>query len=303
MNHEMKQWIVATRPWSFPASVMPAIVTISFFFCLSRTQELSGNFDWINGILAVVGVVLFHMSGNLISDYFDYRKGVDRKETFGSSRMLVDGVFSPREIFLFGIVSLVMGVALGLILVARTGLELLPIGIAGVIACLFYYKFKYVALGDLMIFIVFGILIALGTAFVMTGEVYLPILFVSAPIGFLIVNILHANNTRDIFHDGKAHIRTSAMLMGIKASKVKYALLASLSYGWVVVLVLMQRLSPFCLLIFITLPVMVKGVKLMNMAEIERPEIIKDLDGHSAKLVLLFSMLFAVSNFLTPLVW
>lgn len=117
---------------------------------------------------------------------------------------------------------LLTGILLGLYLMMRTGLPLLFIGLVGVLSATLYYKFKYVALGDLMIFICYGLAIALGTVYVMTGQLVWAVLPVSAPLGLLIVAILHANNTRDIEQDRSAGIRTLAMNQGLEGAQVTY---------------------------------------------------------------------------------
>lgn len=290
----MKKWIIATRPWSFPASAMPAIATITFV-----GWKFGVDVNWLNGFLALLGAVFFQTAGNLIGDYYDFRYKVDRKESFGSSRMLVDGVFSPQTILNFGLVMLALGSAIGLLLLYRSGLHLLWIGVLGVLGTYFYYLFKYKALGDLTIFIIYGQLIALGTGYVMTNTLDWQILLVSVPIGFLVVNILHANNTRDIKHDGQAHIQTFAMLLGVERSRLYYMILALSSYLSVGCLVAFQQLPVLCLSVLLTLPIALKNIRLMKTAMVDQPENIKDLDASSAQLVMTFSLLFSGANVLT----
>ena len=113
MSPTTKNWIIATRPWSFPASAMPALFAMAYVFYMQDSIE---SIHWGYGVAALLGAVLFQASGNLIGDYFDYMYKVDRKESLGSSRMLVDGVFTPKTIFWFGIIVLCMGLLLGLFL-------------------------------------------------------------------------------------------------------------------------------------------------------------------------------------------
>ena len=87
MKHTFKDWFLATRPWSFPASAMPVMVTL--FYLWWRGYELSWGF----GIWAVLNVVVFHACGNTWSDYFDYKKGVDADDTYGN-KTLTDGLFT-----------------------------------------------------------------------------------------------------------------------------------------------------------------------------------------------------------------
>lgn len=291
----MNKWILATRPWSFPASAMPALLAISFVFFQKNNFD---NVSWILGILALLGAVCFQIAGNLIGDYFDFKYKVDRKDTFGSSRLLVEGVFQPSTIYKFGVSVLIAGILLGLILMYFSGGDLLWIGIAGALGTYFYYRLKFIALGDLLIFIIYGPLIGLGTAYVMTGTLHWEILLVEIPVAFLVVNILHANNTRDIRDDGKANIKTQAMLLGIKGSKIQYIVLALGAYVAVALMVAVGLLHSLTLSVFLSIPIALKNIKQMQLAKIEEPENIKMLDASSAQLVMIFTLLFSVSNFI-----
>ena len=224
----MKRWIIATRPWSFPASAMPALTIMVYLMWQQQMTDSVMDLNYWGGFLAIVGVVLFQAAGNLISDYYDYKYGVDRPETFGSARLIVDGVFKPTTILIYGIIVLYFGVFIGIYLIFTCGLQLLWIGGVGIVGTYFYYFFKYRALGDLLIFILYGQLIALGMGYVMTGSLLPELLLISAPVGLLVVNILHANNTRDVMHDAHAGITTLAMRLGMRGSKVEFWLMNGL---------------------------------------------------------------------------
>lgn len=299
MKQPIKNWVVATRPWSFPASTMPALLTISYLFF--KKEEFSGEINWWFGIIALLGVIFVHAAGNLISDYFDFKKNIDRKESFGSSRMLVDGIFQPKIILIFGLVLLLIGSIIGLVLTVFTGIDLLWIGLIGVFGTYFYYKFKSIALGDLLIFIIYGPLIGLGTAFVMTNDLIWEVLLLNVPVAMLVVNILHANNTRDIKHDGMANIKTQAMLLGVKGSKIQYVVLALGAYIMLIFMNAIGMVHPVTLLTLLTVPVALKNIRIMMKADIEKPELIKDLDGMSAQLVMMFALLFSILNFISVL--
>lgn len=295
MSPTAKNWILAIRPWSFPASTMPALLVISYMFLNQNTYV---EINWWYGIIALLGAVIFHASGNLVSDYFDYKHKVDRKESFGSSHMLVEGVFTPKAILSLGIVFMVIGILIGFFLLFNTGMDLLWIGAIGVLGTFFYYKFKYAALGDLLIFIIYGPLIGFGTAFVMTNHLQWEVILLTIPVALLVVNILHSNNTRDIRDDAKANIKTLAMKLGVEGSKVQYIINAMSAYIAVSLMVVFGMLHPLSLVVFVTLPLALKNIKTMQLAEIEKPELIKDLDAASAQLVMAFSLLFSLSNFI-----
>ncbi|GAB1415165.1 1,4-dihydroxy-2-naphthoate octaprenyltransferase [Paludibacter sp.] len=295
MKQPLKNWIIAFRPWAFPASTMPVILTMSYLFYEYDAFNLDLQ-NWYYGFYALIGVMFVHAGSNLISDYFDYKNNIDRKETFGSSRMIVDGVFKPSTILNYGIILLGIGAVIGLVLAVFVGPHLLWIGLLGVIGAFFYYKFKFAALGDLLIFIIYGPLIGLGTAYVMSSELYWKVLLINIPIAMLVVNILHANNTRDIKHDAVANIKTQAMLLGLKGSKIQYVVLSLGAYVVLMVLNAFGIVHPLTLITLITLPIALKNNKLMMKAEINKPEIIKNLDAMSAQLVVAFGLLFSIMN-------
>jgi len=295
---KLKDWIIAVRPWSFPASSMPALVTFVYVFFLYKQQaEIYPN--WIFGVLSIIGAVIFQISGNLISDYFDYKQGVDREDTFGSSRLLVNKTFVPETILHLGLFFTVLGMIIGFYLFYHTGWFLLIIGGIGVIAALFYYFFKYRALGDLLIFIIYGPMITLGTFYSMTSGIDWNVIWLSIPIGCITVNILHANNTRDIAHDKRAHIRTLAMQLGIKGSIIEYVSLITLAYLSLLVMVVTGFLHWLVIGALITLPVAIRNCKIMRTASVDSPSNILDLDVKTAQLQLVFSTLFAILIFIS----
>jgi 1,4-dihydroxy-2-naphthoate octaprenyltransferase len=297
----MNKWMLATRPWSLPASFFPALIAFVYAFwsvhdVLVHPAEgwaLIGSApSWLLGVLAILGAVIFQVAGNLISDYYDFNHGVDRVGTFGSSRMLVDGVFAPKQILNFGLLALCVGIFIGIFIFLSAGPHILWIGLLGVLGTYFYYILKYHALGDLCIFIIFGILISLGVFYSMLSILDWHILAVSAPIGLLIVNILHANNTRDIRDDGKASITTQAMLLGLKGSEYKYAAYTILSYIGILICCIFGILPWPCAAVVLTVPLAVRNIRCMFSARsTEHPEVIKSLDGMTAQLVIAFGLL------------
>ena len=301
----MNNWILATRPWSLPASFVPALIAFAYAFWSVKSgitypggmgwhEPLSSWSvpSWLLGIFAVCGAVIFQIAGNLISDYYDFNHGVDRAGTFGSSRMLVNGVFTPRQILNFGLMALAIGIFIGMLTFLFAGPHILWIGSLGVTGTYFYYILKYHALGDLCIFIIFGILVPLGVTYSMTSTLDWHIVAVTAPIGLLIVNILHANNTRDIRDDGKASITTQAMLLGLKCSKYKYVVYTILAYAGILACCILGILPWTCVAVVLTAPIAVRNTKCMFSAHsTDHPEAIKSLDSMTAQLVIAFGLI------------
>lgn len=293
-NH-IKNYIFATRPWSFPASAMPALVAFTFVFYLHQTTEFV-SVSWVNGVLATVGAVIFHAAGNLFGDYYDYVNGVDKDKKTGEVPMLVSGLFQPKTMFVFGITVVTIGIILGLYLMSQSGLPLLIIGLIGTLSAVFYYKLKYIALGELVIFVAFSQLIALGVVYVMTSQLVWSSLLVIAPVGMLVAAILHANNTRDSILDKKAGIKTQAIILGIDGSKVFYQTLLLAPYILVAIIVKFNILHPYSFAVLLSFPIALRAIKKMKQVRLSSLRDIETLDVDTAKLVTIFSLLLIAGN-------
>ena len=296
---ELKYWIIAAHPWSFPASGSPALIAYSYVFYMYKTGQIS-DVNWINGIIAFFGAIIFHMAGNLIGDYQDYKSGVDQLEKTGPFRVLVHKIFKPRTILIYGYIVLLIGILIGAYLFLQTGVPLIYIGLFGIVSATLYYKFKYIALGDIIIFLSFGLMVVLGMVYVMTGIINWWSLLIASPVGLLIVAILHANNTRDMLQDKKAGIKTQAMNLGLEGAQVVYQTILLFTYMLVALIVLFNLLHPLVFIVLITMPMALKNIKLMKQATIEDLGIIRFLDTDTAKLVFVFSLLFSAANFIAP---
>ena len=295
MKHTLKEWFMVTRPWGYALSIMPAALAVAYVFFENSITPLDVN--WWYGILAVIASPILQAGGNMMSDYFDYKNNVDREETYGSSRMLVNKQFQPREVYWFSISMMVIGNIIGIYLLLNTSWHLLWIGLAGIIGSYFYFFMKYRALGDLNIFIIYGQLISLGTYLVMTNALSWKMLLVAAAPGFLIVNVLHANNTRDIKHDSVAKIKTAAMHLGIKGSIIYYTVFTYGAYLLIGLCVVFGIQHWATLIIFISFPMALKLIKQMRTADKEKPENIQRLDEGTAQLVMVYMLLLVIGNF------
>ena len=295
MKHTLKEWFMVTRPWGYALSILPAALAVAYVFFENSVTPLDVN--WWYGILAVIASPILQAGGNMMSDYYDYKNNVDRKETYGSSRMLVNKQFEPREVYWFSISMMVIGNIIGIYLLLNTSWHLLWIGLAGIIGSYFYFFMKYRALGDLNIFIIYGQLISLGTYLVMTNALSWKMLLVAAAPGFLIVNVLHANNTRDIKHDSVAKIKTAAMHLGIKGSIIYYTVFTYGAYLLIGLCVVFGIQHWATLIIFISFPMALKLIKQMRTADKEKPENIQRLDEGTAQLVMVYMLLLVIGNF------
>lgn len=294
-KHSPKDWVIATRPWSFPASAMPVLVTLGYLFWSGH------QVNWIIGILTIVNVVLFHAAGNTWSDYKDYKSGVDREDTVGGLS-IVSGQFKPEEIKSLSLTLFAIAVAGGLALTCFTGITTLYFGLAGALLTVFYPWLKYHALGDVDIFLTYSVLPVLGTSFVASGEIHLSTLVLSVPVGLITVAILHSNNTRDIEQDKRAGIKTFAMCVGGKVATALYCLEMLVPFVWVVACVVLGLLPGWCFLVIASAKLAFNNAGQALKYNKEGMKAMVGMDEKTAQLQLAFSVLMFVS-FVTAAMW
>ncbi|MBQ7254108.1 MAG: prenyltransferase [Bacteroidales bacterium] len=285
----MKRWFLATRPWSFVVSATPVVATALFLLY----KYGGGNINWINVMLALIGIILFHAAGNVYSDYYDYKTGIDSKDAY-CVQSLLNGDFTPGQYFKLAMWLLAAGIVVGLVLTLRSGWPLLVIGGAGCLLTLLYPWTKFHALGDADIFIAFGILPMIGTAFVATGAIDWSTLLLSIPVGCVTVAVLHANNTRDIPTDSAAGAKSFAKVIGPKASMWWYIILISLPCLYTIAAVICGVFPVWCLLIAISLPVVVKNIRQALRYRTDGLCAFNQLDLMTAKLQMVSGLMLCV---------
>ena len=284
----MKTYFLATRPWSFSVSALPVLVTTAGLFSMGYPVS------WGMALWATLGIVLFHAAGNTLSDYYDFTRGVDAADTYGAKTLLAGEMTAP-QMKRFAYTLFVIASLNGLAIAWASSWQLLWIGITGGIVAFFYSVLKFRAMGDVAIFINFGILPALGTAIAVlpcslfdtayTDALWLVLTFIPVTNA-----VLHANNTRDIPTDSRAHIRTLPMIIGLKASRIIYCVEVLLPCFWAVVCILAGKLPWGALLILLSLPIAFGNCRTMMRFPADR-DAINHLDEQTAKQQLISSLL------------
>jgi 1,4-dihydroxy-2-naphthoate octaprenyltransferase len=233
----IKKWLTAMRPWALPASTMPVIFGTSLAVVIGQASLDVGRF-----LLAFLAMVVLHSAANVLSDVHDFRRGLDTMVT-PVSGAIVRGWVTPKQAVLFSICLWLIGAALGVLLVLMTGTVLLIIGIIGILIGVFYAGLKYHALGDLAVFLNFGILGSLGAWVVQTkGFSWIPVVW-TIPMALLVSAILHANNWRDVATDTQKKVTTIASLFGDRGSLFYYAFLIFGPFVIVFGLILFPRMT------------------------------------------------------------
>lgn len=294
-KHGFKSWLIATRPWSFPASSMPVVAAVAFLYW--RGCEI----NWLVSLWTLLNVIVFHAAGNTWSDYYDFIKGVDREDTVGGMS-ITSGEFAPGEIRRLALILFAIAALSGAFLVAVAGLPVLWFGLAGAFFTLCYPWLKFHALGDADIFCTYSLLPLLGTSFIATGAINCEVLWLSVPIGFITMGILHCNNMRDTEHDKRADIKTFAMLVGKRVSIALYCLEMILPFVWVVAGIAFGLFPLWSLLVLLALkPAIDNSRKAVRFAK-EGFDALVGVDEATAMLQLMFSLLLSVSFVVAALV-
>ena len=285
-------WMQAVRPFSFTASITPVLLGSALAY-----HEL-GYLRPLYFVLAVLGGLLLHAGTNLVAEYFDFKVGADTLTTFGSSRILVEGLMKPPQVLVGGLVAFSISFLIGLFLAWKLGWVIVWLGLAGLIGGYYYtahpFGYKYRALGEPLVFMLMGPLMVFGGYFVQTGRVvWLPI-WVSLPVGLLVAAILHANNLRDIPDDIRAGFKTIPILTGWAFTTWSYRLLLATAYLSVVLMAALKAAPWWTLLVMLTIPVSLKLYQAVARAEPLTPKALATLDIATAQLHFQFGLALTI---------
>jgi len=291
-----RNWFLASRPWSFTMTAISVSVG-------SALAAIDGPFDVLLALLALLSAVLLHAATNLINDYYDVVNGVDTVQAATAQyrpHPLVEGRLPLEQVrwAAYGLFSL--AAAIGIYMTLVCGWVVLVIGLTGLLAGLTYtappLKYKYVALGEVSVFLMWGPLMVEGAYFVQRQGLSLQALWVSLPFGVLVALVLLANNIRDIDHDRQRGIRTLAILLGHRMGLQTYLALMVLAYAGILALALSGVLTLWGLIIFISLPLAIKLLRQMTRA------IPSNADAMTAKLDTAFGLLLVAALILEGVV-
>jgi 1,4-dihydroxy-2-naphthoate octaprenyltransferase len=213
-------WLEAARPKTLPAAVIPVLVG-------SALAWRADAFAWFPALLCLGFSLLVQIGTNFANDYGDFVKGADTAERLGPRRAVAAGLIAPRAMAAAAVTTFTIAFAVGLGLVWIRGWELLPVGIVSLLFGWAYtsgpYPLAYHGLGDVFVFIFFGLVAVGGTFYVQAGELPLVVLLAAVPIGLLATNILVVNNHRDADTDARAHKRTLVVRFGRGFAVAQYA--------------------------------------------------------------------------------
>ncbi len=243
----------AVRPFAFPTSIFP--ITIGSFFYWGT---LSNTIDWPLFILTLLCGVSIHAGTNLNNDYWDYLKGVDSSQSFGSSKMLPLKLLLPKQVKNLVVLLFVIALGLGILLGILSDYRVSLIALLGILSGYYYtappIQFKYRGLGPILVFIMKGPLMILVGGMVQNSQWSTDLLALSFPIGCLVSLILQANDIRDMYWDNCGGITTMALYLGKELAVTVFSFMGSMVFIAIPILVWLEMLSWIALLTWMFLP-------------------------------------------------
>lgn len=285
----LQAWLLAIRPKTLPAAVSPVLVGTALAMA-------DGVFAPWPATAALVGAVLIQIGTNLANDYFDYVKGTDIEGRKGPTRVAQSGLISIAHLRLGIAVTFVLAALVGLYLVSVGGWPILVIGAASLISALAYtggpFPLGYHGLGDLFVFLFFGLVAVCGTYYVQALSLTAAAVVAAVPIGTLTVAILVVNNLRDIETDRQTGKRTLAVMIGPQGTRLEYIVLLAVAYGVSVMFWLVGWSKVWVLLPWITAPLALRLIQTLYRTTQGQP-LNRALAG-TANLDLAFGLLFAL---------
>ena len=256
---KLKRWLLVIRAPFLPLSVVLAFLGT----CIAWYD---GAFHLGYALLASFGLLLAHISVDVLNEYFDYKSGVDlateRTPFSGGSGALPAGLITPRQALWLGLASFLLIIPIGVYFVIVKGWLLLPLLL---VAALFIFLYTPVILKlrwpEWVPGLGMGALPVLGIYFIQTGEYTLHAFIASIPSGILVHNLLLLNEFPDTGADKKAGRKTLPITMGKAKASIVYSVLAVAVYLWIIGGVVAGIMPPYCLIALLTLPFAIKAIQ------------------------------------------
>jgi len=251
MRGSARIWFMAARPRTLPAAVAPVLVGTA----LAAADDV---FHPLTFAATLIGAIFIQVGTNLSNDYSDARRGADAEDRLGPVRVTAGGLVPPRQVLVATYASFGVAVLVGCYLVAVAGPELLLVGAASILAGVLYTggprPYGYEGLGEVFVFLFFGIVAVTGSYFVQTEDLIWEAFVLAVPVGLLAAAILLVNNIRDVDTDRRAGKRTLAVRLGRARARTAYAASVLAAFPLALVPWIEGSLGPTLLLPLAALP-------------------------------------------------
>jgi 1,4-dihydroxy-2-naphthoate octaprenyltransferase len=254
-------WLMAARPRTLPAAVAPVLVGTALAGYLHVFHPL-------RFVAAMLGAVFIQVGTNLSNDYSDARRGADAEDRLGPVRVTAGGLVPPRQVLIATYVTFALAVLAGVYLIVVAGWQLLLVGAASILAGVAYTggpkPYGYEGLGEVFVFLFFGVVAVAGSFFVQTKHLDWEAFALSVPVGLLAAAILVVNNIRDIDSDRRARKRTLAVRMGRERTRNLFAAIIYLAYLLVPITWLFGPVKAWVMLPWLSAPLATRVVRVVR---------------------------------------
>jgi 1,4-dihydroxy-2-naphthoate octaprenyltransferase len=252
---------MAARPRTLPAAVAPVLVGTAL-------AGYTGVFHPLRFVAALLGAIFIQVGTNLSNDYSDARRGADAEDRLGPVRVTAGGLVPPRQVLVATYVTFGLAVLAGAYLIAVAGWQLLLVGAASILAGVAYTggpkPYGYEGLGEVFVFLFFGVVAVAGSFFVQTQDLDWEAFALSVPVGLLAAAILVVNNVRDIDSDRRAGKRTLAVRIGRERTRTLFAATLYLAYVLVPITWLFGPVQAWIMLTWFSLPLAVRVIRVVR---------------------------------------
>ncbi len=280
-------WVLASRPRTLAAAIVPVIVG-------SSIAIRDGLFQPLAAFIALLCSILIQVGTNYVNDLFDFLHGTDKEDRTGPQRAVASGIISVTEMKIGIYISFGLSFVLGMYLVSIGGWFILFLGVISILAGVAYtagpFPLAYNGLGDIAVFIFFGFVGTVGTYYVQTLTITSMAFWSSVPVGALITNILVVNNYRDREEDRSNGKNTLAVIFGEKFTRLQYLTFMIVSYAILFVVYFTYKKSLWIFLPLLSLPISIKLIRMIY--SLRGKELNKTLEL-TAKLSAIYGLLFA----------
>ena len=293
MKNKIKIWLECFRLRTLPVSLSGVIIAIGL-------AVWHGHFKWVPAVICLVFAVMAQIVSNTANEYFDYLQGADKPGRVGPRRGVTEGDIKPTTLrnVTFGLLALAC--AVGCCLIPYGGWWLLPVGIIIALAALAYstgpYPLSYHGLGELTVFIFFGLVPVNLTYYVQALRIDPLVVMASITIGLLGVNVLLVNNYRDVEDDREAGKRTSVVIFGRAPAALAYLINGYAGMGMLSVLWVMIVLGKVMPLWVLVIPVIYLVLHTATWYKLTHREgsALNPLLGETARNMLIFTLLMTI---------
>jgi 1,4-dihydroxy-2-naphthoate octaprenyltransferase len=291
---EVRIWLMAARPRTLPAAVAPVLVGTALAGYLHVFHPL-------RFLAALLGAIFIQVGTNLSNDYSDARRGADAEDRLGPVRVTAGGLVPPRQVLVATYVTFGLAVLAGVYLIIVAGWQLLLVGAASILAGVAYTggpkPYGYEGLGEVFVFLFFGVVAVAGSFFVQTRHLDWEAFALSVPVGLLAAAILVVNNVRDIDSDRRARKRTLAVRLGRERTRTLFAVTVYLAYLLVPVTWIFGPVTAWVLLPWLSIMLATAVVRVVRNRT-DGPSLNGAL-AHTGMLQLVFCVLLSVGLLLS----